>query len=205
MTCNPIPYWPRVDSDGSAAESCPASQPTCAGNLQFTRNLSAAVASTGPLAVTDSYNDCRCSPNVTYPTDTSACTHYELISTTMCEFTTGNRQFACLLLTDALFRPLTIFCLAVTEENTWQWLSVETSTPEECMHEVLKRDSSSGVMEREDGIAVPDWQGCSHRCVPTRECGGPLAYYFCLFWQSGEWRCTRKGDWQHYAELLHLM
>ena len=90
--------------------------------------------------------------------------HYELISTSMCEFTTGQSPFAYLLLTDIPVKTLTIVCLAATEENTWQWLSVETSTPEECMHEIMKRDSSSGVMEREeDGVAAPDWQGCSHR------------------------------------------
>lgn len=63
--------------------------------------------------------------------------------------------------------------LAVTEENTWQWLSIGTETPEECMHEVLKRDASSGVMERgQDGVSARDWQGCSHRMFLWR----PLAY-----------------------------
>ena len=54
--------------------------------------------------------------------------HYELISTSMCEFTTGQSPFAYLLLTDIPVKTLTIVCLAATEENTWQWLSVETST-----------------------------------------------------------------------------
>ena len=56
------------------------------------------------------------------------------------------------------------------------------------MHEIMKRDSSSGVMEREEnGVAAPDWQGCSHRYVPTREGGRNLAYYLCISWQSGQW------------------
>lgn len=97
VTCNRDPYWPhRADSasvsDGSAALFCSDSQPTCAGNLEFRRNASDQVAGAGPLAGVDSYNDCRCSPNTTYPTDTTACTHFELISTSMCEFTSGARH-----------------------------------------------------------------------------------------------------------------
>ena len=105
----------------------------------------------------DSYNDCGCVSGYTgeevakntYSTDKSACTHFELISPNVCEFDMP------------------------TDENRWLFLGIDTDTPEDCMHEVLKRDSSSGNMATEPVIGpTKDWQGCQHRMFMW----SPIAY-----------------------------
>ena len=78
-------------------------------------------------------------------------------------------QMLVLAMTDRVF----LCNCTATEEHAWLWLGIDTSTPEECMHEVLKRDASSGVMANyQQGSPTRDWQGCQHRLFLWR----PLLY-----------------------------
>jgi hypothetical protein len=176
VTCDPHPYWPYSKSDGSTALSAQiislhAQVILCSQEIHQETSLGLEHLQTRictTIAVVLQTLPTPRTPARAHISSSSlqACANLPQVPA-VCDH--ALTSISGLLLLKGFHFLIRMLWLAETEENKWQWLSVDTVTPEQCMLEILKRDASSGVMEEaQDGVPAPDWQGCSHRYACER-------------------------------------